>query len=450
MPATNYLNSPVGKTLLLKSLPMFIGIFANIAYNLVDTYFVAKLGTSELAAMSFSFPIVMIIINIMMGVGTALSSIVSRHIGAGRIPESKEANSQGILFTILLSGCLSLIGLFTLGPLFRTLGVDDSIMHHVQDYITVWYIGMVFMNLSILGGALFRAKGNVAYPSLILFCGAALNAILDPILIFGWGPIPALGIKGASLTTVLGNGISAIFLYARLFKEGDISAKQIFATYKLKVHAAIARIALPTALASSMVPASTAYTNWLLVSHGNAAVAGNSIATRIETVPFIAIFALGSVLAPFIGQNWGAKQFSRIRSGIKKSFLFSYLLGTFCAVILILNKNSIHLLFANSPGIEAVTTLYFRFIPLTYGILGTVFLTTYSMNAIGRPFLGNILSASRLILLYIPLSTLLNSIMGIEGIFLARVTANTTVGILATLLVYRTFFKKTPELMTTP
>lgn len=445
---TQYLNSPVGKTLFFKSLPVFIGIFANITYNLVDTFFIAKLGTEELAAMSFCFPVVMIVINIIMGMGTALSSIVSRHLGAGNEIEAKEATSQGVLFSIIISTFLSFLGIVTVNPLFRALGVDSGLLGFARDYILIWYFGMVFISLSALGGSLFRAKGNVLYPSLVLFLGAVLNAILDPILIFGWGPIKALGIKGAAWTTVFGNVISVIFIYSKLWREKDISFSKIFCAFKFKIHLAISRIALPTALASSLMPISTAYTNWLLIPYGSSAVAGNSIATRIETLPFIAVFALASILSPFIGQNWGAGQVDRIQSALKKSFLFSYIIGAFFAIILISFKNSIYLLFDQNQNVQFVTSLYFRFIPMTYGILGTVFLTTHSLNAVGKPFQGNLLSASRLIILYIPIATLLNLKMGIEGIFIARITANTAIGLLSTLFAYRIFFKNSEKIKT--
>jgi len=445
MKAYNYLDSPVGKTLFFKSLPMFLGIFANIAYNLVDTFFVARLGTQELAAMSFSFPIVMIILNIMMGIATGLNSLSSRLIGQKKLDEAKETNSQGLLFTFLISVFLTILGMLTIKPLFELLGVDSSVIGYVQSYMTIWYCGMLFMNLNIVGGAIFRAKGNVTYPSLILVLGAVLNAILDPILIFGLGPIPAMGIEGAAWTTVFGNGLSMFLIFMKLLKDKEISLSLMFRSFKFSIHKKISVIAFPTAIANSFVPFSTAFTNWMLVSYGNAAVAANSIATRIETVPFIAVFALSSVLAPFIGQNWGAENIARIREGIKKSFLFSYILGATCAFTLIFFKRSIGALFDDSPQVVAITSLYFSFIPLTYGILGTVFLTNHAMNAVGKPFLGNLLSASRLVIIYLPLAFLLNRHFEIGGIFFARVAANLIVGSLSTLLIYRTFFKNAPQ-----
>lgn len=442
MNTKNYLDSPVGRTLFFKSLPMFLAIFANIAYNLVDTFFVAKLGTQELAGMSFGFPIVMIIINLMMGIGTAVNSLVSRLIGEKRFEDAKEMNSQGLFFTFLISVILTLVGQLTIQPLFHLLGANHTVMMYAESYMTIWYSGMLFMNMTIVGGAIFRAKGNVAYPSLIIFLGAILNAILDPILIFGFGPIPPLGIQGAAWTTVFGNALSFFLIFSKLHKEKEFSLSSMFRLIKPALHKKIARIALPTALANSFVPVGTAFTNWMLSFYGTFAVAANSVATRIETIPFIAIFALGSVLAPFIGQNYGAQNMGRIREGLKKSFVFSYVLGAVCACALIFYRKSVGVLFDANPQVVEIISLYFFSIPLTYGILGTVFLTTYAMNAIGKPFVGNILSASRLVIIYLPLAYFLNVHFQIQGIFFARVAANLIIGVLSSILIYRNFFKR--------
>lgn len=448
MKIKNYLDFPVGKTLLYKSLPMFLAIFANIAYGLVDTFFIGRLGTHELAAMSFAFPITMIVINLMMGIATAINSLTSRLIGGNRHEEAKETASQGLLFTLFASLMLTLFGHLTIKPLFQVLGVAPSILGHVRDYMTVWYSGMFFMGLGTVSGAIFRARGSVLYPSLVLFFGAILNGLLDPLLIFGWGPIPAMGMKGAALTTVLGHALSFCLLFSKLIKEQVFSLASFYRFPRFDIHKKIAVIGFPTAIANSFAPISTAFTNWLLVGYGNAAVAANSIATRIEIVPFIAIFALSSVLAPFVGQNWGASNIGRIREGLKKSFIFSYLLGAISAILLTYVRHSIGFLFDDNPHVAIVTSVYFSVVPISYGILGTVFLSTYSMNAIGKPFLGNLLSASRLVLFYLPLALILNQYFTISGVFFARAIANIVIGALCTLLIYRTFFNKAPGSLT--
>lgn len=438
---TNYLTSPVGKVLFLKALPVFLGIFASIAYNLADTFFVARLGTQELAAMSFTFPVVMIFLNIMMGVATAVNSLVSRSLGENQEERSINIAKRGLQLTLFISILISIIGCCSLEPLFKLLGANQKLMPLVRDYMIIWYSGTLFMGLSLVGSSICRAKGNVFYPSLILISGALINAILDPILIFGWGPIPSLGIRGAAMTTVAGNALSAYLILSRLHRKEGILFSSLVQSIDRSFVKQILMIAIPTALANSLAPLSTAFTNWMLVIYGNAAVAAHSIAMRIETIPFIAIFSLSSVLAPFIGQNWGAKNTTRIREALIKSFLFSYGLGAFFAILLLTYRQSVSAFFDNSFQVVEITSLYFSLIPMTYGILGTVFLTTHAMNAIGKPFSGNLLAASRLVIIYLPLAYLFNIYLKIEGIFIARLIANSIVGIVATVFTYQVFFK---------
>lgn len=435
------LTAPVGRTLFFKSLPMFMGIFSSIAYNLVDTFFVGRLGTDELAAMSFSFPVVMIIMNLIFGISMGSASVISQAIGAGDGSLAKRLASKSLELTILFSLLITLAGIFTIEPLFKLLGVSGELMPLVKEYMVCWYAGVIFSNLSMVGCAIFRAKGNVFFPSLMLTLGALLNAVLDPILIFGWGVIPKMGIQGAALTTVIGNALSTFFIFYKLKRNENISIPWFPRSLDWGLWKKIIHIAIPSSMANSLTPIATAVTNRMLVVYGNAAIAANSIATRVETVPFIAIFALGTVLLPFIGQNWGAKNYHRIKEAILKSFGFSYLLGLVFTVVLFLGRSQVAAFFDRDPAVITFTAKYFSMIPTTYGLLGTVFLTQYSMNAISKPYRGNFLSIFRLILLYLPLASVLQGPLGVVGIFESRLIANLVTGVLATLLIWKTFFK---------
>lgn len=441
MKQLDLLKSSVGKVLFFKTLPLFLGIFASIAYNLVDTFFVGRLGTNELAAMSFGFPIVMIVMNIIFGIAVAATSVISKAIGEKNSEKASNLTKKSIQLSLIFSAVFTLFGFFTINPLFSLLGADSSLLPLIEDYMLIWYVGIVFLSLSVLGGALFRARGNVLFPSMILLLGAVLNAVLDPILIFGWGFIPAMGIKGAALTTIFGNAFSAIIIFWRLKKVSDYRIVWFDRHFDFSLCKKILYIALPSALANSLVPFSTAVTNKMLSGYGPAAVAGNSIATRIETVPFMAIFALGSVIVPFVGQNWGAKQYARIREAVLKSFAFSYILGLISGTLFILYKSELALVFDSNPAVIEITSIYFSLIPYTYGVLGTVFLTNQILNGLNQPITGNFLSSFRLILLYLPLAFLLQSEYGVTGIFGSRLIANLSTGALATFFVWKHIFR---------
>ena len=189
--------------LLRLSLPMVWGVFSVLAFSLADTYFVAQLGTNELAAMSFTFPVVTVLGSIAMGLGTGVSSVIARVIGEGDRRKVQQLTTDGLLLSFLIVGILVSIGLVTIGPLFATLGAEPELLSPIGDYMNIWYLGMVFLVVPMVGNSAIRASGNTVVPSLIMTLAAAVNILVDPLLIFGWGPLPALGLKGAALATVI-------------------------------------------------------------------------------------------------------------------------------------------------------------------------------------------------------------------------------------------------------
>jgi Na+-driven multidrug efflux pump len=172
-------------------LPMIWGIFAIVGFSLADTYFVAQLGTKELAAMSFTFPVVAIIGSIAMGLGTGTASIIGRAIGEGNHYRVQRLTTDSLMLSLLIVTILALLGLTTINPLFTALGAGKEVLSFVQDYMSVWYGGIICLVVPIIGNNAMRASGNTAVPSLIMTVAAAVNVVLDPVFIFGWGPIPA-------------------------------------------------------------------------------------------------------------------------------------------------------------------------------------------------------------------------------------------------------------------
>ena len=189
--------------LLKLSLPMVWGILSVLAFSLADTYFVAQLGTRELAAISFTFPVVTVLSSIAMGLGTGVASVIARVIGKGDRLQVQRLTTDSLLLSVAIVGIFSTLGLNTIDPLFSTLGAKSELIPLIRDYMSIWYLGMVFLVVPLVGNSALRACGNTIIPSLIMTLAAAMNILLDPLLIFGWGPIPALGLKGAAIASMI-------------------------------------------------------------------------------------------------------------------------------------------------------------------------------------------------------------------------------------------------------
>ena len=421
---------PVGLQLLNLTLPLVWGVFAVIAFSLADTYFVAQLGTNELAAMSFTFPVVMLLGSVAMGLGVGASSIIARAIGSGDRYRVRRLTTDSLTLSLLVVGIFVGLGLTTINSLFTALGAGPDALPLIQDYMGVWYLGMIFLVVPLVGNSAIRASGNTIVPSLIMTVAAAVNILLDPLLIFGWGDIPALGVKGAALATVISRAATLVASLAFLhFRERLL----LFALPKLKEvwqsWLSVLSVGLPAAATNLIVPISVGLLTSLMARYGPEAVAGFGIASRVEAFALIAPLALSASIGPFVGQNWGANQRGRVNQALRLSFWFCLAWGGLIAVIVGANASGIAAWFDSEPAVVASAAAYLTTVPLSYGALGIIYIFSSTFNALGKPLPSVAMTLSRMFLLYVPLAYLGSWLFGVQGVFGAACLSNVAVGI---------------------
>ncbi len=434
------MNSPltegqVSLQLLRLSLPMVWGVFSILAFSLADTYFVAQLGTNELAAISFTFPVVTVLGSVAMGLGTGAGSVIARGIGEGNRQKVQRLTTDSLLLSLLIVSILASFGLATIDPLFATLGAGSDLLPLIRDYMNIWYLGMVFLVVPLIGNSAIRASGNTVVPSLIMTKAAAANILVDPLLIFGWGPFPALGLKGAALATVISRASTLVASLAFLhFRERLLLLTFPSLKAMAKSWRSLLSVGLPAAATNLISPLSVGLVTSLMARYGTDAVAGFGLASRLEALALIAPLALSASIAPFVGQNWGAQQYGRVKRALQLSFWFCLSWGGLVAVLLGTAAAEITARFDSDPGVVASATVYLTLVPISYGALGIVFTASSAFNALGKPLLALGMSLSRLLLLYVPLAYLGSRLFGISGIFGAACLSNGIVGLGAWLL----------------
>ncbi|MDJ0594961.1 MAG: MATE family efflux transporter [Pleurocapsa sp. MO_226.B13] len=420
----------VSLQLLRLSLPMVWGVFSVLAFSLADTYFVAQLGTSELAAMSFTFPVVTVLGSVAMGLATGTSSVIARVIGQGERPLVQQLTTDSLLLSLLIVSILAALGLSTINPLFATLGAEPELLPLIQEYMNIWYWGMVFLVVPMVGNSAIRAAGNTVVPSLIMTLAAAVNIFVDPLLIFGWGPLPALGLKGAALATVISRAstliasLAFLHFHERLLLFTFPGLKAIVTSWR-----SLLSVGLPAAATNLISPLAVSFVTSLMARYGAEAVAGFGLASRLEAMALIAPLALSASIGPFVGQNWGAQQYGRVKRAVKVSFWFCLSWGGLIAVLLGTGATTIGAWFDSDPAVVASATIYLTLVPVSYGALGIVFTASSAFNALGKPLPALGMSLSRLLLLYVPLAYLGSQLFGISGIFGAACISNGIVGL---------------------
>ena len=201
----------VTKKLTSLTIPIIFGMFSMVTFNLVDTFFISRLGVKELAAMSFTFPVIMFIVSIALGLGVATSSVVSRAIGRGDHHQVQRLTTDSLIISFLIVVIFAVLGLFSMNWTFRSLGANGETLPLVKQYMRIWYLGVAFVVIPMVGNNAIRACGDTFIPSLIMVISTIINIILDPLLIFGLWGFPRLGLEGAAIATVIARAAAVIF-----------------------------------------------------------------------------------------------------------------------------------------------------------------------------------------------------------------------------------------------
>ncbi|MCF8360567.1 MAG: MATE family efflux transporter [Prolixibacteraceae bacterium] len=438
----NLTEGPIGKQLYGLTWPMMLGMLGMVIFNLVDTYFVGKLGVQQLAAMSFSFPVIMFINSLSQGVGIGTSSLISRNIIHSHRSEVKKMASRSILLGVIVVVIFSAAGLLTIRPLFSAIGAKNNILEYVNDYMSIWYLGVPFVVIPMIGNNIIRATGDTFTPGMIMVAIALANAILDPLLIFGYGPFPEMGIKGAALATVISRCIGMVVILIVLIKREKLltlyfgRVKSILSTWGRVFY-----IAGPAALTLLITPISIGLITRILAGFGEEAVAAFGVASRVEMFALMVIASLGSVMIIFTGQNLSKHKFRRILDSLKIASRFSILWGIFIYMVLLIFGKGIAALFSNDSIVIETTVKYFYIIGASYGFQGLVMLSTASFNGLNKPHPSALFSIIRMLVLYVPLAWLGARLLGINGVFWGGFIANATVGILAFSFLFKTVRK---------
>lgn len=416
---------PIVRTLIKLTVPMLFGIMGMVVLNLVDTIYVGRLGTAELAAMSFTFPVVMVVTSIGLGIGVGASSLISFAIGEGNHRKVQRITSDSLVLSILLVAIFISVGYFTIDLLFATLGATREILILIHQYMEIWYLGVPFVIVPMVGNSALRARGDMKTPATIMLIIVVVNIILDPLLIFGLGPFPELGLKGAAIATVFARGISLfIGLYILHFRDNMLTFKSPDIREVLNSWKNLLSIALPAAGARLIVPIAIGIVTHLIASYGAAPVAAFGAASRVEFFMLAILMALSSVMNPFVGQNIGANKVDRAKEALKKGMRFALFWGIGSYLLLLVIARPAAKLFSTETEVIEYIILYLHIVPIGYGLRGIFDIIANVLYVLRKPLLSAGLVLMQMIFLIVPLIYLGSYFYGIKGIFIGLVVAN--------------------------
>lgn len=429
------LEGNVSKVLFRMTLPMIFGVLGIVAFNLADTYFVGKLGTTEIAALTFTFPVVLIINSINLGLGVGTSSIISRAVGQGNMERVKRLSTDSLILSVLIAIIFFLLGELTIEPVFKALGADLESMVFIKKYMRIWYAGSPFIVIPMVGNSIIRALGDTKTPSYVMMFSAGVNIILDPIMIFGFGFIPAMGVTGAALATLIARGITMVFsLYVLILREKVIELKRVDYKKIISSWQELLKIGIPNAIAKMIIPLGAGIVTGMIAKYGNEVVAGYGVATRVEFLALAVVSAVSSVIPVFVGQNYGAGNYDRIQEAVRKSNIFSILFGIITWVILWSSKGMIGALFTQNTEVISIVSKYLSIVPLGYTFQGVNQIIIGGFNGTMQPIKASGVNLLQMFLVYIPSAYILSSMYGFAGILIALVFSQIIVGVIVHLV----------------
>lgn len=424
-----YTRGSIRGTMIKTGFAMLAGTLAMSGYNIADTYFVGRLGKSPLAAMGFTFPVIMLIGCLFHGLASGVMTISAQALGGGRRAKAARLVTSGLLLIFLISIMLALLGMSTTDWIFERFGATGETLGQVKGYMNIWYFGCATASLSMTGNDLLIAAGDSKVASGMMIVGMLVNVLFDPLLIFGWGPVPAMGIRGAALATIGSQLVATVavlwLLYRRhgLLRFERIPWRRLRSSWKLVV-----RFAVPASIGMLMMPIGSAIITRITASFGDTAVAATAAAGRLEMIAFIFPMAIGIPLLSMVGQNYGARLYERIRICRRFSMRFAFLFLLAMAVVYFFTAPVLVRFFSPDRDVQKIMTLCMYIIPWGFGMIEIHRYAGFFFTGCGRPSVSAWLNALRILGLMIPLSLLALYLHSLEALFAARLAADVLAG----------------------
>ena len=412
--------------------PMVLGIMAMFLFNLVDTYFISLLGTQPLAAISFTFPVTMLVINMGIGLSIATGAVVARALGQKDQQQTTLWISSSFYLAILIALILMTIGLTFQDTIFQLLGAGPELLPLISAYMTWWFAGSVLLIILIVVNASVRATGNTKLPSLVMLFSALLNGILDPLLIFGIGPFPELGIKGAAIATLI-SWLLALLLIMRFMIRNQLISFGLNTDF-INSWKKLVSLGVPAAFTNMLGPLANGLLVAWVAQYGTTAIAAYGVGSRLEPLALIVVMAFTASLPPFVGQNHGAGEHKRIEEALVKSMQFIMIWQLLVYAAMAIMAEPISLLFSDDANVREVIKTFIYILPISYFGLGFSLVTTATINSLHKPRISLLINALRLFIFYIPLAWIGNHYWGLTGLFWGCAMANLMVGLTVMLL----------------
>ncbi len=428
------------------ALPAMISMLINALYNIVDSIFVAKYSQDALTAVSLVFPLQSLVIAIGVGTGVGVNSLIARRLGARMQEDAESAARHGIALSIVGGIVFVIVGFLLSNPFLAAFTDKPAVLGQALSYSHIAVGLSMFLMVSVMCEKIQQSTGNMIIPMIQGLTGAIVNIILDPLMIFGIGPFPELGIRGAAIATIIGQimgmfvGIWGTFLHQKVLKldmKGfHWKARTVFEIY---------RVGLPGIVMQSVVSVMTAGLNMILIAFSDVAVSVLGIYFKLQTFVFMPTFGINQGALPVMGFNYGAHNRQRLMSAYRVALSGACIIMVVGLILFQLFSPQMLMLFATegsaetnaqlvAVGVPALRIISLSFLGAAFGIINSTF-----FQAIGRGIASLIVSVCRQLVVLLPAAWLLGRFYGLEAIWWSFPIAEIAAFLISFILLYHAY-----------
>lgn len=411
---------PILPLLIRLSIPSMISMTIQALYNVVDSIYVGKLSTDALSALSLAFPLDMILISIAVGTGVGASSLISRLLGQGKNEKASNAAEHVLLLSVFYGLIIGILGFFFSKDLIGIFTNNATLIDLGTEYIRIIFIGSIFLFVPMLANNILRGEGNTFIPMISMLIGSIINIVLDPFLIFGIGPFPALGVAGAAYATVLGRGVSGIYIvYKVLTNDKDLKLNLKIFKFNFNIVKEIYVVGLPAMIMQFLSSVMVGGLNIIVGNYNQYAIAVVGIYFRLQSFVFMPVFGLNQGYMPIIGYNYGHNNPKRLKETIKYGLIVGFTITTLGFILFQLASVPLIKLFNSNEELVRIGIDALRTISISFPIIGLSIVGSTTLQAIGKGFASMVVSFLRQIIILLPIAYMLGRIGGLRWIWYA-------------------------------
>ena len=440
---------PMGKLLATMSIPIIISLIISALYNIIDSIYVSQIGENALTAVTLCFPMQMIMMAIGAGMCVGVNALLSKALGE-RNHKLADLIAQHALFLAAISSVVVGVIFYNIAPGFiasQAKNADPIVVTYGTAYLKV--VSMFYFG-SLFGVTLERLLTSTGRTNLTMYghvTGAVLNIILDPIFIFGKGPIPAFGVAGAAYATIIGQIVSAIIsLVLNIRKNHEINLFSRGFRPSMTIIKNIYRIGVPSMIMQCIGSFTTLGINGILMSFTPTAIATNGVFNRINSMIMFPVFGISSSMVPIIAFNYGAQNKKRVNEAVNKSTLAAFVIMAIGVFVLWVFPRQLMGIFNATPEMEAIGVWCFRLISTSFIPASYCMLRGSAMQALGNSFYTMLTSLLRQIIVLLPAAFLFSRLFGLNGTWLGWPCAEVA-SLILNIFFYRSVYKKTVGLL---